>query len=70
MKRLSLVFSMLFALTFFLITPLTTFAEDSNQGEVRAGLEEGGWNVVYDDQIVTIQHGVAMDDRQREQRAA
>jgi len=47
-KPLLIIMLVVLSVTLF---PSTTFAEESNKAEVRAGLAQGGWYVVYGDLI-------------------
>lgn len=50
-KRLSTALALLLALVSFVATPLTVLAEETNRNEVRAGIAQGDWQVVYGDLI-------------------
>ena len=51
MKKRILSLALLLSLLMSVLYPAISYAEESNQGEVRAALAQGGWKVVYGDLI-------------------
>jgi len=43
--------ALVLAIVLSMLTPATSYAESTNRNEVRAGLAEGGWQVIYGDLI-------------------
>ncbi len=51
MKKRILSLALLLSLLMSVLYPAISYAEESNRGEVRTALAQGGWNVVYGDLI-------------------